>query len=67
MDEIDKLRLACELYREAIEDARNCCGCGEGHEKECAADILAGHGDEWGGGVDPVGRLARTERDHRGT
>jgi hypothetical protein len=33
-------RIAADLYREALEKVRDCCGCGEGSAEEAAADLL---------------------------
>jgi hypothetical protein len=47
VSEIDDLRRAIALYRKALDLARDCCGCSEGMDQECAADILSGAPVTW--------------------
>jgi hypothetical protein len=44
---IADLKLAVAFYRIALTKARDCCGCGEGAEEECAADLLTGSANTW--------------------
>lgn len=39
-DRLERWVLAADLYRVALEKARDCCGCGAGSTEECAADLL---------------------------
>jgi hypothetical protein len=45
----DRYRAAAELYRDALDKARDCCGCGAGSDEERAADLLMGGPGTWRG------------------